>query len=75
MLALKQAEQFDRLRAVTARLAQVERAKGVLMERHKLSERDAHERLRESRAQAQPEALRSRRGSREQLSPATARGA
>lgn len=45
-LALKQAEQFDRLRAVTARLAQVERAKGVLMERHKLSERDAHERLR-----------------------------
>jgi response regulator NasT len=45
-LAVKQVEQHERLRAVTARLAQVERAKGVLMERHKVSERDAHERMR-----------------------------
>ena len=45
-LALKQVAELARLRTVTARLAQVERAKGILTERHKVSERDAHERLR-----------------------------
>jgi response regulator NasT len=45
-LALKQAAELERLRSLTARLAQVERAKGILMERHKMSERDAHERMR-----------------------------
>jgi response regulator NasT len=45
-LALKQVAELARLRTVTARLAQVERAKGILMERHKVTERDAHERLR-----------------------------
>ena len=45
-LALNQVAELDRLRTVAARLAQVERAKGILMERHKLSERDAHERMR-----------------------------
>jgi AmiR/NasT family two-component response regulator len=45
-VALRLAAELDRLRTVTARLAQVERAKGILMERHKVSERDAHERMR-----------------------------
>jgi AmiR/NasT family two-component response regulator len=45
-MALEQAEELKRLRAVSARLAQVERAKGILMERHKVNERDAHDRLR-----------------------------
>jgi AmiR/NasT family two-component response regulator len=45
-LALKQVAELARLRTVTARLAQVERAKGILMERHKVTERDAHERMR-----------------------------
>ena len=44
--ALDQVAELDRLRTVSARVAQVERAKGILMERHKLSERDAHERMR-----------------------------
>jgi hypothetical protein len=45
-LALRQAAELERLRTVSARLAQVERAKGILMERHKVSERDAHDRMR-----------------------------
>jgi ANTAR domain len=45
-LALRQTAELARLRVVTGRLAQVERAKGILMERHKLSERDAHDRMR-----------------------------
>jgi AmiR/NasT family two-component response regulator len=45
-LALKQVAELARLRTLTARLAQVERAKGILMERHKVTERDAHERMR-----------------------------
>jgi AmiR/NasT family two-component response regulator len=45
-LALKQAEELDRLRTVSTRLATVERAKGVLMERHKVSEHEAHEKMR-----------------------------
>ena len=45
-LALRQAAELERLRTVNARLAQVERAKGILMERHKVSERDAHDRMR-----------------------------
>jgi AmiR/NasT family two-component response regulator len=45
-LALKQAQELARLRALTARVAPVERAKGILMERHKISEREAHEQLR-----------------------------
>ncbi len=45
-MALEQAEELERLRTVAARLAQVERAKGILMERHKVTERDAHDRLR-----------------------------
>jgi response regulator NasT len=44
--ALREASELHRLRSVAARLAQVERAKGILMERHKLSERDAHDRMR-----------------------------
>ena len=31
---------------MTARLVQVERAKGILMERHKIGEREAHEQMR-----------------------------
>jgi response regulator NasT len=45
-MALKQVTELARLRTVTARLAKVERAKGILMERHKVTERDAHERMR-----------------------------
>ena len=45
-LALRQAAELGRLRTANARLAQVERAKGILMERHKVSERDAHDRMR-----------------------------
>jgi two-component system, response regulator / RNA-binding antiterminator len=45
-LALRQLEELNRLRTMTVRLAQVERAKGILMERQKISERDAHEQLR-----------------------------
>jgi AmiR/NasT family two-component response regulator len=45
-LVLKESQELGRLRALTTRLAQVERAKGILMERHKVSERDAHERMR-----------------------------
>jgi ANTAR domain len=41
--ALGQAAELERLRSVSA---QVERAKGILMERHKLSEREAHDRMR-----------------------------
>jgi AmiR/NasT family two-component response regulator len=44
--ALRAAAELHRLRTVAARLAQVERAKGILMERHQLSERDAHDRMR-----------------------------
>jgi len=44
--ALKHAAELQRLRSVTTRLAQLERAKGILMERHKVSEREAHERMR-----------------------------
>ena len=45
-MALQQAAELERLRTVAGRLAQVERAKGILMERHKVSERDAHDRMR-----------------------------
>ncbi len=45
-LALKQVQELARLRSLSARVAQVERAKGILMERHKISEREAHEQLR-----------------------------
>jgi response regulator NasT len=45
-LALKQTQELERLQASTTRLAQIERAKGILMERHKVSERDAHEQIR-----------------------------
>ena len=46
-LAVRQAAELDRLRTMTPRIAQVERAKGILMERHRLSERDAHKRIRD----------------------------
>jgi ANTAR domain-containing protein len=45
-LVLKESQELERLRTLTPRLAQVERAKGILMERHKLSERDAYEQMR-----------------------------
>ncbi len=45
-MALQQAAELERLRTVAARLGQLERAKGILMERHKVSERDAHDRMR-----------------------------
>ena len=45
-LALRQLEELNRLRTMTVRLVQVERAKGILMERHKISEHDAHEQMR-----------------------------
>lgn len=45
-LALRQLKELNRLRTTTARLVQVERAKGILMERHKISEHDAHEQMR-----------------------------
>ena len=45
-LALRQLEELNRFRTTTARLVQVERAKGILMERHRISEHDAHEQMR-----------------------------
>jgi AmiR/NasT family two-component response regulator len=45
-LVREQAAELRRLRLLSARLAQLERAKGILMERHSLRERDAHERMR-----------------------------
>jgi AmiR/NasT family two-component response regulator len=43
----KLVEQVQRLESALERRAQIERAKGILMERHNISERDAFERLRE----------------------------
>jgi AmiR/NasT family two-component response regulator len=45
-LALRQMEEQDRLKRLMHERAQLERAKGILMERHKVNERDAHERMR-----------------------------
>ena len=45
-LVLKQLDDVERLKTVAARTGQLERAKGILMERHKLSEREAHDRMR-----------------------------
>jgi response regulator NasT len=44
-LALEQLRELQTLRATFARLRLVERAKGILMERHQIPERGAHEML------------------------------
>ncbi len=45
-LVLKESQALERLRTLTGRLAQLERAKGILMERQKISEREAYEQIR-----------------------------
>jgi AmiR/NasT family two-component response regulator len=45
-VALKRFAEYDRLRTAFERRAQIERAKGVLMERHSIDEGEAFERLR-----------------------------
>jgi AmiR/NasT family two-component response regulator len=45
-VALKRFDEYQRLQTAFGRRAKIERAKGVLMERHAIDERDAFERLR-----------------------------
>lgn len=54
-VALNRFQEFDRLRRAFHRRARIERAKGMLMEREDLDEREAFERLRgESRSSRRP---------------------
>ncbi|MGZ4400998.1 MAG: ANTAR domain-containing response regulator, partial [Gaiellaceae bacterium] len=51
-VALQRYEEHKRLLAAFQRRAKIERAKGILMERHKLGDREAFERIR-SRARSE----------------------
>jgi AmiR/NasT family two-component response regulator len=54
-VALQRYREFDRLLEAFGRRARIERAKGMLMERHGLSDRDAFERIRtEARSTRRP---------------------